>query len=59
VPGLIPLLGHASLPHSGTVKDQPKQLSSINRGNTPLKWGGRGSNPRPTDSLRVVLSDVG
>jgi hypothetical protein len=28
---LIPLLGHAQLPHRGSVKDQPKQLSSISR----------------------------
>jgi hypothetical protein len=27
--GLIPLLSHAQLPHQGSVKDQPKQLSSI------------------------------
>ena len=24
-------------------------MSSINRGHTGLTWGGRGSNPRPTD----------
>jgi class 3 adenylate cyclase len=29
--GLIPLLSHAQLPHPGSVKDQPKQLSSISR----------------------------
>jgi hypothetical protein len=29
--GLIPLLDHAQLPHLGSVKDQPKQLSSISR----------------------------
>jgi hypothetical protein len=29
--GLIPLLGHAQLPHQGSVMDQPKPLSSINR----------------------------
>ena len=28
---LIPLLSHAQLPHSGSVKDQPKQLSRISR----------------------------
>jgi len=27
--GLIPLFSHAQLPHQGSVKDQPKQLSSI------------------------------
>jgi hypothetical protein len=57
---------HAARPaHPGSVKDQPKQLSSISRNTVrhhpkpkcqasteviqPLKWGGRGSNPRPTD----------
>ena len=29
--GLIPLLSHAQLPHPGSVKDQPKQLSGITR----------------------------
>ena len=32
------------------------ETSSISRGHTALKWGGRGSNPRPTDyeSLRCA-----
>jgi hypothetical protein len=63
--GLIPLLGHAQLPSSRecqgsaeiTVNNQPKhrqaspedKMSSINRGHTLTWWGGRGSNPRPTD----------
>ena len=28
---LVPLLSHAHLPHQGSVKDQPKQLSSLSR----------------------------
>jgi hypothetical protein len=46
-----------------TVNHQPKhcqpspgtETSSISRRNTVLKWGGRGSNPRPTDSQFRVL----
>ena len=71
--GLIPLLSHAQLPHSKecqgsaevTVKHQPKhcqaspegETSSINRGHTGLMWGGRGSNPRPTDYESAALTN--
>jgi hypothetical protein len=43
--GLIPLLGHAQLPHPASVKDQPKQLSSISRGHTPFEVGRAGLEP--------------
>ena len=45
-----------------TVNHQPKHrqaspeatMSNISRGNTEFKWGGRGSNPRPTDYESLV-----
>jgi hypothetical protein len=60
---LIPLLSRAQLPHRRSVtaetavKNQPNnrlaspetEMSSINRRHTFTLWGGRGSNPRPTD----------
>ena len=71
--GLIPLLSHAQLLHAkecqgsteATVKHQPKhcqgspeaKMSSINRGHTRFQWGGRGSNPRPTDYESAALTN--
>ncbi|WP_233498814.1 hypothetical protein, partial [Blastococcus sp. TF02A-26] len=62
---------HAQLPHRGSVKDQPKQLSTINRntvaphpkprgqasGETThhREWAPWGSNPQPAD-YKVVRS---
>ncbi len=59
------LLRHAQLPHPGSVKDQPKQLSTTDRntvahhptlqrqasGETthPTRWAPWGSNPQPAD----------
>ena len=37
------------LPHRGSVEDQPKQLSTINRNNTGPAWAPWGSNPQPAD----------
>ena len=45
--GLMPLLGHAQLPHLRGAADQPKhgrastedELSHISRGHIALKWG--------------------
>src|SRR5512139_4255644 len=50
-----------------TFEHQPKhcqaspdtEAPTISRRSTQDVWGGRGSNPRPTDSLRAVLSSLG
>jgi len=41
---------------NGTTRLGVQPVSPLTR---PLRWGGRGSNPRPTDSLRVVLVGAG
>ena len=62
---LVPLLSHTHLPHQGSVKDQPEQLSSLSRNtvrhqpkpkrqasslsHTRKWWGVSGLNRRPTD----------
>jgi hypothetical protein len=45
----LPSLSHGRLLHPGSIKDRPKQLSDVSRSRTKPLWGGRGSNPRPTD----------